>query len=161
MIVKAVFMIAVTGVVLGSLSLACSALFRRVQSATVAAYALTLGLLVGTALSYGAIRTFIQRNNPGEEVSLAPSRLPLLANPVIGVAVAVVPRGVSVGGSPLASLSRSARGDGDRFDNAGNLTDVGNGLTTLAKVIAVDVAFVAAGLLLASSRLRTPRMVDR
>jgi hypothetical protein len=47
-------MVLVTAVTLACLTLACSAVLRRTQTATVIAYGLTLGLVLGTLMIYGA-----------------------------------------------------------------------------------------------------------
>ena len=53
-VVKGLWMVLVTAVTLACLTLACSAVLRRTQTATVVAYGLTLGLVLGTLMIYGA-----------------------------------------------------------------------------------------------------------
>ncbi len=53
-VVKGLWMVLATAVTLACLTLACSALLRRTQAATVVAYGLTLGLVLGTLMIYGA-----------------------------------------------------------------------------------------------------------
>ena len=53
-VVKGLSMVLVTAVTLACLTLACSAVLRRTQTATVVAYGLTLGLVLGTLMIYGA-----------------------------------------------------------------------------------------------------------
>jgi ABC-type transport system involved in multi-copper enzyme maturation permease subunit len=53
-VVKGLSMVLVTAVTLACLTLACSAVLRRTQTATVIAYGLTLGLVLGTLMIYGA-----------------------------------------------------------------------------------------------------------
>ena len=53
-VVKGLWMVIATAVTLACLTLACSALLRRTQAATVVAYGLTLGLVLGTLMIYGA-----------------------------------------------------------------------------------------------------------
>lgn len=53
-VVKGLWMVLATAVTLACLTLACSAVLRRTQAATVVAYGLTLGLVLGTLLVYGA-----------------------------------------------------------------------------------------------------------
>ncbi|HJV09449.1 MAG TPA: ABC transporter permease subunit [Acidimicrobiales bacterium] len=53
-VVKGLLMVVATAVTLACLTLACSAVLRRTQAATVVAYGLTLALVLGTLLVYGA-----------------------------------------------------------------------------------------------------------
>lgn len=53
-VVKGLWMVLVTALTLACLTLACSAVLRRTQTATVVAYGLTLGLVLGTLIVYGA-----------------------------------------------------------------------------------------------------------
>jgi ABC-2 type transport system permease protein len=53
-VAKGLWMVLATAVTLACLTLACSALMRRTQAATVVAYGLTLGLVLGTLMVYGA-----------------------------------------------------------------------------------------------------------
>jgi ABC-type transport system involved in multi-copper enzyme maturation permease subunit len=53
-VVKGMWMVLATAVTLACLTLACSALLRRTQAATVVAYGLTLALVLGTLMVYGA-----------------------------------------------------------------------------------------------------------
>lgn len=53
-VAKGLVMVLATAVTLACLTLACSALLRRTQAATVVAYGLTLGLVLGTLMVYGA-----------------------------------------------------------------------------------------------------------
>ena len=53
-VAKGLWMVLVTAVTLACLTLACSAVLRRTQTATVVAYGLTLGLVLGTLMIYGA-----------------------------------------------------------------------------------------------------------
>lgn len=53
-VVKGLWMVLATAVTLACLTLACSALLRRTQAATVVAYGLVLGLVLGTLMIYGA-----------------------------------------------------------------------------------------------------------
>jgi ABC-type transport system involved in multi-copper enzyme maturation permease subunit len=53
-VVKGMWMVLATALTLACLTLACSAVLRRTQAATVVAYGLTLGLVLGTLMIYGA-----------------------------------------------------------------------------------------------------------
>ena len=53
-VVKGLWMVLATAVTLACLTLACSALLRRTQAATVVAYGLVLALVLGTLMVYGA-----------------------------------------------------------------------------------------------------------
>ena len=159
MIVKAVAMIALTGVVLGALSLACSALFRRVQAATVAAYAVTLALLLGTFIASAAAQVYVQRTHrTGPRVERV-TRLPLWANPLVATAIAVDPDANESVSSPLAAMSRGLRAQ-TVFDANGNQVRRGSG-KLLVGAIGIDLVLIGASLLLAARRLRTPKGSDR
>jgi len=53
-VLKGVLVVLYTGVVVGAITVGCSAVFRRVQIATVVAYALVLVMLVGTLIVWAA-----------------------------------------------------------------------------------------------------------
>jgi ABC-2 type transport system permease protein len=72
-VVKTVVALIVTAVLLGSLSLLCSVFFRRVQTATLAAYLLMLAIGIGPLLGFGAYKVIASqtdRRGPGvDEIS--------------------------------------------------------------------------------------------
>jgi hypothetical protein len=53
-VVKGMWMVLATALTLACLTLACSAVLRRTQAATVVAYGVTLALVLGTLIVYGA-----------------------------------------------------------------------------------------------------------
>jgi ABC-type transport system involved in multi-copper enzyme maturation permease subunit len=67
-VLKGVVMVLATAVVLACLAVACSALFRRTQAATVIAYGLTAALTIGTFIVYGGQRAMdgpVDKASPG------------------------------------------------------------------------------------------------
>ena len=78
-VVKGVVMILLTAVVLACLAVACSALLRRTQAATVVAYGLTAALTIGTFIVYGG-----QRAMDGPVNKASPAILAL--NPFVATA---------------------------------------------------------------------------
>lgn len=80
-ILRGLGMVAVVAAVLGCLSIACSAAFRRVQSATVASYALVFVLVVGTLVAFGMNAVVSQ----GERINIAL----LVGNPFVATANAL------------------------------------------------------------------------
>jgi len=102
-----------TGIVLAAVTVACSALARRVQTATVLAYGITVLLIFGTATAYAALGAALEARNP-----FTPSRPPaailwlnpfMLTGSVIG-GETEVPQGMNNGFD----------GGGFAFDNFGN-----------------------------------------
>ena len=75
-----------TAIVLATVSLGCSALARRTQAAVVLSYGLTLLLLLGTALAYGAVRMIDERDGITNESAARLSVAILTLNPVVGSA---------------------------------------------------------------------------
>jgi len=107
-VAQGVAMVLVTAVVLASLAVACSALLRRTQAATVVAYGLTLGMVVGTFVVYGA-----QRALDGPVEQAAPTVLVL--NPFVATADVVRGRGEGVLSSPFTALQDLLRVNDDPF----------------------------------------------
>ena len=95
-------MLLVTAVALASLAVACSALLRRTQAATVVAYGLTLGMVVGTFVVYGAQRAL---DGPGDRAT--PTVLVL--NPFVATADVVRGRGEGALESPFTALQQLLR----------------------------------------------------
>ena len=63
-IVRGLVMVLATAVTLACMALACSALLRRTQAATVVAYGVTLALVLGTLMIYGAQQIPRQSGTP-------------------------------------------------------------------------------------------------
>lgn len=107
-VAQGVAMVLATALVLACLALACSAVLRRTQGATVLAYAMTLALVVGTFVMYGAQQ--IPRATRGERAS----PWVLAVNPFVATADVVQGRSDSSGFDspfgPLQSLLRLTSG---------------------------------------------------
>jgi ABC-2 family transporter len=112
-VVKGLFMVLATAVTLACLTLACSALLRRTQSATVVAYGLTLGMVLGTLMLYGA-----QQVPRRSDLGRRPAPWVLALNPFAATAEVVQGR-IDTGGfaSPFRPLHTLLRLDeNDRLD---------------------------------------------
>jgi len=163
MIVKGVAMVIVTGIVLGSMSLACSSLFRRVQGATVASYALTLTLLLGTFVAYGALRIFADRTGRSGPTVHSLITFPLWANPLVATADAHTSGGTTGGSSPLSSMARSVRQQGaiDPGFFPGGVRSNSNGPPVWLGSLGIYATLTSLSIVVASRRLRAPTEVDR
>ncbi|MCP3934364.1 MAG: ABC transporter permease, partial [Actinomycetia bacterium] len=77
-LLKGIAMVELTAVMLGAVGVACSAVVKRVQAATVLAYGAVLFMFVGTFLLFGAVavidsaRGFDEPNPPKEILALNP-----------------------------------------------------------------------------------------
>jgi|GEM_PF-1452701 len=126
-VVKGVAMILLTAVVLACLAVACSALLRRTQAATVIAYGLTAALTVGTFIVYGG-----QRAMDGPVGKATPAILAL--NPFVATADVVQGRAdQSSFDSPFTALADLVRPDtfGFAVDQGGG---IGFGTTGVNKL---------------------------
>jgi ABC-2 type transport system permease protein len=112
-VVKGLLMVIATAVTLACLTLACSAVFRRTQAATVVAYGITLALVLGTLLVYGAQQV------PRRGVGPRPDPWVLAVNPFAATADVVKGRRESLGfASPFAPLHELLElGEGDRLSD--------------------------------------------
>ncbi len=132
-VVKGVVMILLTAVVLACLAVACSALLRRTQAATVVAYGLTAALTVGTFIVYGG-----QRAMDGPVDKASPAILAL--NPFVATADVVQGRAESSSfDSPFTALA-----DLVRPDSFGFATDGGIGVAGIERRLAVGKGFAPA-----------------
>lgn len=86
-VLKAVGLVLFTGLVLAMVTVGCSAVFRRVQIATVVAYAVVLALVVGTTIAW-AVAKQIDASR-GTDAASAPQEL-LAPNPLFLVADVIV-----------------------------------------------------------------------
>ncbi|MEA2686150.1 MAG: type transport system permease protein, partial [Actinomycetota bacterium] len=114
-VVKGIAMILLTAVVLACLAVACSALLRRTQAATVIAYALTAALTIGTFVVYGG-----QRVMDGPLDKASPAILAL--NPFVATADVVQGRNddtLSLD-SPFTALADLVRPDTSGFTTFGS-----------------------------------------
>lgn len=108
-VVRGLVMVLATAVTLACLTLACSALLRRTQAATVVAYGVTLAMVLGTLLVYGAQQ--IPRRTGGPR----PDPWILALNPFAATADVVEGRTPSVGFTspfrPMIELLRLSEED--------------------------------------------------
>ena len=95
-VVKGVAMVLVVAVALAALGIGCSTVFRRTQTATVTAYGITLALVLGTFVVYGAQRVADRTSGTTKPVALA-------LNPF--AATADVVRGRSTGSELLSPFT--------------------------------------------------------
>ncbi len=111
-VMNGLVMVLATAVTLACLTLACSALLRRTQAATVVAYGITLGMVLGTLLVYGAQQ--IPRRADG---GARPDPWILVLNPFAATAEVVQGRTQSAGfESPFRPLRELLRlNDDDRL----------------------------------------------
>ncbi len=108
-VLKGVAMVLLTAVVLACLAVACSALLRRTQAATVIAYGLTAALTVGTFIVYGG-----QRAMDGPVDRASPAILAL--NPFVATADVVQGRADTDSlESPFTALADLVRPDNFGF----------------------------------------------
>jgi ABC-type transport system involved in multi-copper enzyme maturation permease subunit len=85
-VLKTVLALLVTVVVLGSVSLLCSVFFRRVQTATLAAYMTMFALMVGPLFGFAAIKIIASNtSHNGPRVSELATRVFIL-HPLVGTA---------------------------------------------------------------------------
>jgi ABC-2 type transport system permease protein len=112
-VVKGLVMVLATAVTLACVTLACSALLRRTQAATVVAYGVTLFMVLGTLLVYGAQQV------PRRGFGPRPEPWILALNPFAAAADVVHGRTEPTGfDSPFEPLGELLRLDeNDRFAN--------------------------------------------
>ena len=110
-VVKGIWMVVATALTLACVTLACSAVLRRTQAATVVAYGLTLGLVLGTLMVYGA------QQIPRSIGTPRPKPWILALNPFAATADVVQGRNESnTFESPFSALGELLRlSDEDRF----------------------------------------------
>jgi ABC-type transport system involved in multi-copper enzyme maturation permease subunit len=113
-VVKGVWMVLATAVMLACLTLACSAVLRRTQAATVVAYGLTLSLVLGTLMIYGA------QQFPRSGAGPRPRPWILALNPFAATADVVEGRNeTDTFESPFSAFGELLRlSDEDRFSEA-------------------------------------------
>jgi ABC-type transport system involved in multi-copper enzyme maturation permease subunit len=145
-VVAAVGAVLGIGLVLATLSLACSAFFSRVQTATVAAYAVVVLLVGGSFVAYvgGGIIDKARGNKPAH-----PPRVVLVVNPLMATADVVADRrlGPLSVDSPFNGLRQIGNKNGEKR------------LWPAAFATLGVISLVA--LVVASRRLRTPANTER
>jgi ABC-type transport system involved in multi-copper enzyme maturation permease subunit len=133
---KGIGMVMATGVLLASLSLLVSTMSRRVQTATVLAYGLTVMLVLGTFAIYGF--EVIVSNHQGVH-----NKAILAINPLVATADAVAARsgGDLSPSSPLTSMRNLLRGNNNfqTFSNsAGAVAVPGGGIVVRGGPISIN-----------------------
>jgi ABC-type transport system involved in multi-copper enzyme maturation permease subunit len=110
-VLKGVAVVLFTGLVLAVITVGCSAVFRRVQVATVMSYAVVLFLVVGTTVISKVVQQVDE--NRGTDVAAAPKEL-LAANPLFLAADVLVDTDTLLsddGDSPFRWLARELHRD--------------------------------------------------
>jgi hypothetical protein len=107
--------LAATAVILAAIGVACSALFRRTQAATLVAYGIVLLLVLGTPVALAALAVIdssrgTDEPNPPLEV--------LYPNPFVALADAAGDES-ETGNGPFSPLKSVLREDDDNFDEGG------------------------------------------
>jgi ABC-type transport system involved in multi-copper enzyme maturation permease subunit len=168
-VLRALVAIIFVSVVLACVTVACSAVMRRVQGATVLAYTCTLALLFGTLAAYGAAQAVIEINRPRGTPSRgerAPAVL-LALNPVLVTAAAMEGPDLN---TPLDSASAAGRSASPfqltRLLMRPNLVNNGPGTPTgfgyfLPLSVVAMVALALLAIALAARRLRVPAEIQR
>lgn len=142
-VLRGVGVVLFTGLALAGLTVCCSALFKRVQIATVMAYAATLFLVLGTVLVWAAAGVI--DGSRGDDEAEAPVQL-LALNPlfltadVLGERDIVTRNGVS---SPFQSLEDVLDDDGASF--GGVIIEDFGGPVPGGRGFAVDQGFAIGG----------------
>jgi len=116
-VVRAVVVLAATTVMIACITVACSALFKKVQTATVVAYGVVLVLSLGSLLAYG-IASAIDESRGIDAAD--PPRTILLGSPLAAVAD-VIGEGSQTGGSRASSPFRPIH---DWIDDGPSRTDL-------------------------------------
>ena len=188
-VVSAVVMVGFIGLALAAVSAGISACVRRVQAATVLAYAFTLALVIGTLLVY-AIANIVDASRGSDEANppawiLAPNPLAALADVVEGdersvnIAtaspfdglMALIDRGsdrddeVFVDGPRGDVVVMAAEADGAVFvDDAGGPAAIrpdDDGIGMVWQTSVLLAAMAVAGVVIGARRLRTPAATER
>jgi ABC-type transport system involved in multi-copper enzyme maturation permease subunit len=123
-VLVAVGMVLFTGVVVACIGTASSAVFRRVQSATVISYAVVLALSVGTFVAYGAWM-LIDASRGVDTVNRAPAAI-LWVNPFALTGDAVTTENSAEAG-PLSALDELVLQSRAREDLSEQSFDAGSG----------------------------------
>jgi ABC-type transport system involved in multi-copper enzyme maturation permease subunit len=172
-VLLALFVLAVVAVVLATLGVTCSAIFRRTQTATLMAYGLVLVLVIGTPVALAAAAV-IDTSRGGDGVD--PPIALVYPNPFVALADAAGSLDIGVQGpfSPLkralievghGTVDLAPTPDGwvgfDRFGNEVPIGDLSAGFPIWARSLAILAGGSAVLFGLAWRRLRTPAAVDR
>ena len=137
----------ITGILYATLGVACSAYFRRTQTATLMTYVLIVALTIGSALVVVVINIFQTLNGNFAD----PSLVPLYWNPFVGVADAAGEFGRDFSNQgPFSGMKESIFGD--NFEGRNRSTRP-NWLLSLA----AQASFIGVWVLLGLRKLRLPQ----
>ena len=136
-----------TGVLYATLGVACSAFFRRTQTATLMTYVLVVFMTVGTLVAIVVIQILSALSGDFND---QPSLWPLYANPFIGLADAAgeFGRGFDNVG-PFSGIKEGIFGDGNRQERSGR--------PDFLISLAVQATFVGFWVILALRKLKLPK----
>lgn len=156
-VVAGLAIIVLTAVVLGCIGIMFSALFKRVQAATVMTYGLVLAISVGTFVLLGVVALVQAITGDPFGPTDAPPKELLFTNPFVALADAT-DSGVEFGANPLSGL-RSLIRELERDQFFGN--DPAETTALWRWYVVGSVLTVYTALFLATNRLRTPAETER
>lgn len=144
----------VTGVLYATLGVACSAVFRRTQTATLVAYVLVVGATIGPLLAVVVIEIFQSLNGDFNETST----WPLYWNPFVGVADAAGELGRNFDSrGPFSSIKEELLQPDRNFDGFDDGFVNSSGFPRFLLSLAAQASFVGFWVFLALRKLRLPQ----
>lgn len=161
-IIKGVSMIILTAIMLGTVGIMFSALFRKVQSAIVLTYGFVMTLLIGTFILFAAVAIVQDVQSDGFGPRADPPKEILALNPMVGLADFTSDSDLRNSSNPLSGLrSMLIDLESDRF----NAFEFGQPPTEVTAVWRWYVVFcllmIYTSLYVATNRLRTPAETER
>ncbi len=157
-IFKGVGMVVLTAVMLGTVGIMFSALFKKVQSAIVMTYGFVLTIAIGSFILLGVVAAVQAVRTPDFNDPLPPKEL-VAVNPFVALADFTAGSDVNFGSNPLTGLRLMI--DGIESNNGFN--DANNEETTAVWrwYVVFSVLMIYSALYIATNRLRTPAETER
>lgn len=165
-LVSGLGIVLLTAVVLGAVGIMFSAMFTKVQGATVMTYGFVLAIALGTFILLGVVGIVQAIDHDGFGPSPSPPKELLIPNPFMALADATGDGTDRVAENPLGALrsliDELERGNLDGFENGLVVDDLDAEHTALWRWYLVGSALtVYTALAVASGRLRTPAETER
>lgn len=157
-IFKGLGMIILTAVMLGTVGIMFSALFRKVQSAIVMTYGFVLAIVLGSFIALGVVAAVQNVRADGFGPTPVPPKELVAINPFVGLADFTTGSDVNFGTNPLTGLRLMISSlENDGLDGAGP-----DETTAVWRwYVVFSVLMIYSSLHVATNRLRTPAETER
>ena len=161
-IAKGLAMIVLSAIMLGSVGIMISSMFKKVQAAIVVSYGFVLAITVGTFIILGSVAIAQAAASDDFNEQPSPPKELLAANPFVGLADVTASNDVTFGSNPLTGIRSLINAIETEPFNNGRFEELPDETTSVWRwYVLFCVLMTYWSLYVATNRLRTPAETER